>query len=310
MILRTSPSSSRPPVTATAHHRRTRAPGKWGSRVELQLNDGQGHFRAQPVERIPAAAVIPAGMNRLVDLDGDGRAELLGVTLQESPEAEVHILAHYEHGTWQEKSCIPFQRLPEEAQYYYKYVRTPLSYVGDVDADGNWDVGVPLAAYYEDTRWRFLGLQRPRPSQEEASDIWLPWTVHLFRYYAPPIVPQVWDLNGDGLFDPLFVDANYRRGTALLVWRGQRGERPIAEGRYPLPAGARGWAVGDVDGDEDLDVVVVVENAEKAGIYVRRNGTRDRPMRLHRVVERMLEAGAGGPGIAPGIGDISAETIP
>ncbi|MFA6111676.1 MAG: VCBS repeat-containing protein [Candidatus Latescibacterota bacterium] len=88
----------------------------------------------------------------------------------------------------------------------------------------------------------------------------------------PRLVPQVHDLNRDGLFDPLFVDVNYRQGPYLRVLRGQRGDLPVEEGSYPLPAEPRGWAVGDLDGDKAPDVVVVVEGIDGAGVYVLHNG--------------------------------------
>lgn len=65
--------------------------------------------------------------------------------------------------------------------------------------------------------------------------------------------------------------------------RGQKGQLPVEEGLYPLPATPHGWAVGDVDGDRKPDVVVVVEGIDGAGLYVLRNV----------LAERVAENGAG-----------------
>ena len=91
------------------------------------------------------------------------------------------------------------------------------------------------------------------------------------------VAPQVQDLDGDGLADPVFIDLNYRRGPCLLVLRGRHRGLPTQEGRYALPGWPRGWVCGDVNGDSRDDMIVVTEGVWAAGVYVLRNVVADSP---------------------------------
>ena len=82
------------------------------------------------------------------------------------------------------------------------------------------------------------------------------------------------DLNEDGLLDAVFVDRNFRQ-PALVVSTGRKNGVPLREGHYPLQ-GLGGMVMGrDVDGDSDIDLVVL-ENAVRgggSGIYILSNQT-------------------------------------
>ena len=65
------------------------------------------------------------------------------------------------------------------------------------------------------------------------------------------------DLNGDGLLDVALVVGNSTVGSALVVWLGQRNGAPVLEGHYPLPGEGSQVFASDVNGDDNIDLVVL-----------------------------------------------------
>lgn len=241
------------------------------SRATLFVNYGQAVFAEQELGAPAATGWSPYALD---DFNGDGRAELVwsAGSVEDDTEQRFVVCDGYAHGTWQRQVEIPRRYRPDERAYY---LLTAPGYLGDLDADGTWELGVPIAAYAESQGIIAAGLKLHRPAPDTRAAVWLPSTVHLRTSVIdlqPRPVPQVHDLDRDGLFDPLFVDVNYRQGPYLRVLRGQRGDLPVEEGSYLLPAEPRGWAAGDLDGDGAPDVVVVVEGIEGAGVYVLHNG--------------------------------------
>ncbi|MEW6750070.1 MAG: sigma-70 family RNA polymerase sigma factor [Candidatus Latescibacterota bacterium] len=259
--------------------------------------------RGGPAGFRPGVAVAPPGPGwcpfALGEFGGAPGAELVWRrAAADGTGAQLLVWSGLHDGTWRRSARFAYARAPGTAQYWLS--AEPL-YLGDVDADGRWDLGLPRGTFWEEVLGPAgLGLEllapvggrddggevavRPvvmaaaAPADEGGRPVprwsagrpWLPRYVHLGRWVdtAPALQPQVQDLDGDGVADPLFVDANYRRGSALLVLRGQRGAVPVEEGRYGLPEGHQAWACADFTGDEAPDVVVAVDGPHQAGIYL------------------------------------------
>ena len=232
----------------------------------LHLNDGRGNFA--PREMRVESGWSPYALD---DFDKDGRVELAWWGWTEARrENRLRVCSGFSGEGWRDCAEIPFQQLPMTQKYN---VWAGVSYLGDLDDDGQWELGTPMGLYADVQGTRALGMEISRAGEVAEVRPWLPRKIHLRHGMLPQsrIIPQAQDLNGDGFADPVFADMNYRRGLSLLVMRGRRGAWPEEEGRYALPSDPRGWVCGDVDGDGDTDIVVVVEGVGKSGVYVLSN---------------------------------------
>ena len=271
------------------------------STVELWYNWGDGF------DLIPQlSGVLPLG---LADGDGDGDVDLLVAEYDHDDESYYAILwindgydfVHSEDFVLDSERMFPYlppgQPLGEAASLLWYHspdfwfrsqgswqltrpwaaIEEPplaveaavhpnaLHLIADLDGNGTVDLldSPECVKTFLDTDYYGLALWRMDASGVLARDSLLDWKVF-------PSVATTSDLNGDGVLDVAMVAGNFTVGSALVVLIGQRNGVPILEGYYPLPGEGSQVLAGDVNGDDNTDLVVLGTSpaSDLGGVFV------------------------------------------
>jgi hypothetical protein len=190
------------------------------------------------VERVPNPC-----HTTLVDLDRDGRMDLLVADLGDVPPAD-HLKG----------SVVWLQRLPDGG--YRKHVlASGLPRVADVQAadfDGDGDLDLIVAAFGRRQVGSLLRLENR--TRDWSKPVFVPRVID--GRTGSINVPAV-DLNRDGRPDVVTVFSQHYETVVAFLNAGGGSFRPETIYSAPHPAwGSSGIDVADLDGDGDLDVVL------------------------------------------------------
>ena len=149
-------------------------------------------------------------------------------------------------------------------------VEVPFHPYGALPADFDGDGIVDLLGSPERIETPFLGWNN------HGLALWLlnasgGWMRHsLLDWKARSTDIAAADLNGDGLLDIAMVAGNLPVGPALMVWLGQPNDIPAFEGYYPLLGEGGQILTGDVNGDDNTDLVVLGKSpaSNNGGVFV------------------------------------------
>ena len=216
-----------------------------GQAETVWLNDGTGRFSAQPTA--PSFGTGDSRAVALGDLDGDGDLDAVVANYSNQPET-----------VWLNDGTGRFTPQPTTPSFGAENSRDLA--LGDVDGDGDLDAVVANEGAQAETVWLNDGLGNFTPSgsfsANNSADV------------------ALGDIDGDGDLDALTAND----GTNETVWlndgAGNFSAHPTAP-TFGSTDNSTGLALGDLDGDGDLDAVVANWGNEPETVWLNEDQSAD-----------------------------------
>lgn len=219
------------------------------SLLSVWLNDGRGHFSQGPDfsgGKFTAYAIR--------DLDGDGRVDVVWVPRYDFPQPTIKISPGI--GAWglDKSYLLEIDSTSIGVDFRPSFIKNVEDYDGDGDVDAilvsEWKNEISDNTFDALIPSRGLQVAINDGTQHLHPTPWYGEKVEILGFLSGHSV-QAWDLDGDGLLDPVIINDN-PRFPGVMVHLGRRDGLPVLEGYYDLPNDGRGVWAGDVDNDRAM----------------------------------------------------------